>query len=202
MKKLMLGLVLVAVVAGCFVQPADAGRRMVLGPALKWIKAPTTTTAFNYDSTRVSIIWGGLAAADNVTNCDTTNVFDMAGYTVPFMSTVAADSTALVSFLVRSYEADGITSATTGDTSHVAIQFSIDGQAWTTMNASTGCWIKIGHASNTLVKAYARLNRSAAADDGARFLRALVANVGASAGSSLVRYYEVYPVYWMEVGDQ
>lgn len=200
MKKLILGLVLIAMVFGV-AQQADAAKRLQVGPALRWAKYYTGSGGgLTSDSTRVTIEWCGLAAADAVTACDTTVAFDLSQYAIPETPSTA-DSSALVSFLVKSYVLGTETAAATTDSSFVAFQFSADGTAWVTLNAATGCWTKIGHSSNTVVKAFAPLNRTVAMDNGCRFIRVLVANVGAGNASTgkLARNYEVYPVYWKAV---
>lgn len=211
MKRLAVLLALVALVA-VMVQPADAGRKIVIGQPLKWLKTNSSTLgAYVTDSTRVAIVWSGKESANSSAGSDTTMAFDIRNVPLPTRTwaTGATDSTGmamLLGFRVDSWATTGAWAAST-DSSQAYTQFSYDGLHWG-INAGSGvitnAWFLLPHAvpatGNVLLPAMYYLNRNAMVDNQPPFWRVVVANIGAGNATTgkLVRYYEVRPVYWVD----
>jgi len=203
MKKLVLALACVALAVAMF-SPADAsGRRMVVGQLLKWEKGTATANIFSYDSTRVTLEWGQKAPAPTLLpqSCDTTQAVDLSQIVWP-SKVAAADSTApFIGIWVKSYVNLSGADAATTDSSLVIGQVSLDGSVWSNLATATD-WRLLGEASNTVTQViYNGLNRLAVTNQGFRFIRFIVCNVGATAtagATSLARKYEARMVYWAE----
>lgn len=207
MKKILLVLCLLAVLA----VPASAARRFVLCDPLPWLKTNLATPgAYIYDSTYVSIPWTAKEHVEALAASDTTLAFDISQYKFPSRTwaTGATDSTSmatLVGFDIRSWAASGTgmssTAAAATDSAEVIVQFSYNGIDWTTncaLGAATCAWRGLKHASNEIIPAMFYLNRNATADFGPRFWRCIVANIGASSSSRLVRWFQVRPIVWVD----
>lgn len=182
MKKLMLGLVLVALVA-CMVQPvfAQTGYRVVTEQPMRWIKGAST------DSTNAYIAFN-----NNAISADTTAAFDLRQICLP-MRTFAADTSMVVGALLN-WDSEAV-----GDSLIIATQYSLDGTNWTYLNASTGCWEVVLGASNQVHKSVVNgLSRSTAQRNGCSFVRWLVQHWDqsrAAAGASGI-LVELRPVIW------
>lgn len=208
MKKLLLGLVLCGLLVSSMASAVPVVR--IMDP-IKWVKAPTTTTAFDYDSTRVMIPFSVMIrAAELITYSDTTQAVDLANLklmrNVPSCSQTAADSCWYIWAYIKSYTLAGVASATT-DSAAVAVDLSVDGSNWTVVNGATGCWQTVG-VGNCIVAGIGRLNRNGSGtgmtgvnstlDLGAfRFVRWRVANIGPYA-TALPRLFEVRPAFWTD----